>query len=196
MLITGQSLEEYFKKALCDAFKRTAVQVTENTEAYLVSLLSEFTRSENAFAGVAYGEKPALVLLWHRAEEANASESVRILKHLGDSSLYTLGFFRDSKNTQFLGTSYYATWGEAAYNRLASTIRSQAAANAALYAELAERFVDLAEVLRCISQESLANLSDPVQLIELIEQYKRTKDPKLLEQLEYLGVVVQTAGIN
>jgi len=190
MLVTGQSLEEYFKNALAGAFRRTAVQVTVNAEAYLVALLSEYARSENVFAGLAHGEKPALVLLWHRAQEASPSESLRILKHLGDTSLYTLGFFREAKNTQFLGADYYASWGETAYGSVASMVRAQAAMNAALYTELAERFLDLAQVLYCISQEAVSNAGDPVQLLELVELYKRTKDPKILEQLTHLGMAI------
>ncbi|MDA0713077.1 MAG: hypothetical protein O2897_03715 [bacterium] len=197
MLVSANNMHEYFREALGMALKKSAVQVTENAQAYLVYLLSDFTRSEKVYAGIDPGDKPSLALLLLRAQEAEPDEALRIFKHMGDSALYLLGFFNEAVHSQIVGPSYYIGMGEQAYSSAASltrVTRDHPLAAGTIYSELSYRFADLVTLLNIISlygkhQASKEKLTS-AQLLELMERYKRTKSPELLDLLTKNGVVV------
>jgi hypothetical protein len=195
MIVSANNLHEYFREALGLAMRRTSLQVTENTQAYLVYLLSNFTRSENVYAGVEHGDKPTLALLLSRAQEAEPEEALRIFKHLGDSALYLLGFFHDAVKNQAVGAGYYISMGESAYFSAASLTRvprENALIPNTIYAELAHRFGDLVDLLKIMSLHgnhlNINNNLSSEQVMELAERYRKTKNPELLEFLERNGV--------
>jgi hypothetical protein len=204
MLVAANNLHEYFREALSTAMSRTSVRVTENAQAYVVYLLTDFTRSEKVYAGVDHGEKPALAILLSRAEAAEHDEALRIFKHLGDTALYLLGFFKEAAQAQVVAPSYYISMGESAYSSVAKLSREHTSNTAALYAELSDRFSDLVALLHAISlhgeREAQGALLSPGQLLDLIERYKRTQSPELLEVLVQNGVslkpVMSAAGEN
>ena len=203
MIVSANNLHEYFREALGVAMHRTSLQVTENAQAYLVYLLSDFTRSENVYAGVEHGDKPTLALMLFRAQEAEPEEAIRIFKHLGDSALYSLGFFHDAAQSQVVGPSYYVSMGESAYSSAASLTRvsrENTLVTTTIYAELAHRFGDLVDLLKVMSLhgnhlETNTNLSSE-QVMALVERYRRTKNPELLELLEKNGVSLSSSGAN
>lgn len=203
MIVSANNLHEYFREALGIAMHRTSLQVTENAQAYLVYLLSDFTRSENVYAGVEHGDKPTLALLLSRAQEAESEEALRIFKHLGDSALYLLGFFHDAVQSQVVGPNYYISMGEVAYSSAASLARvsrENALVATTIYTELAHRFGDLVDLLKVMSLhgnhlETNGNLS-PEQVMHLVERYRRTKNPELLELLAKNGVSLSPFGTN
>lgn len=187
MLISATNLHEYFRAALMAALKKTSCQVTENTQAYLVYLLSDFTRSENAWAGVDRGEKPIFALLLSRAQEAEPDEALKTFKHVGDTTLYWSGFFHESLNSQAVNHRYYQSIGESAYSSAARL------AGAPVFGELADRFGDLVQILRLISLYGEGNfMKEPshAQLLDWIERYRRSNDPELLDLLLKHGVNV------
>ena len=196
MLIMASNLQEYFRTALSVAMEKTSIDLTEHAQAYLVYLLNDFSRSEKVYAGVDHGDKPTLALLMSRAQEAEPEEALRIFKHLGDSSLYHLGFFKEAAQTQVVGANYYITMGESGYGSAANLSRDQAL-TAVIYEELAERFCDLVALFQSISMQG--DLADPevertpAQLMNLMKRYERTKNPDLLELLALNGVWVGSA---
>lgn len=194
MLVSANNLHEYFREALDAAMERTSLYLTENTQAYIVYLLSDFTRSENVYAGTDTGEKPTLAFLLLRAQESEPEEALKIFKHLGDSSLYLLGFFSPAIQNQAVGPDYYIGMGESAYSSAANLIRvtrENALTSATIYTELAHRFADLANLLKAISFHGENCKPDKswtsAELLELLEQYEKTKEPQLLEILEKNG---------
>lgn len=200
MLIAAHNLHEYFREALSTAMSRTSVRVTESAQAYVVYLLTDFTRSEKVYAGIDHGDKPTLALLLARAEAAEPDEAQRIFKYMGDSALYLLGFFNESAQAQVVTPSYYVSMGESAYSSVARLSRDHTQSTAALFAELSDRFADLVALLHIISLygESGPQRTDlpPAQLMDLIERYSRTQDPELLEILTQNGVSFGVAPKN
>jgi len=202
MLVSASNLHEYFREALEAAMQKTSVHVTENTQAYLVYLLSDFTRSEKVYAGTDAGDKPSLALLLLRAHEAEPEEALRIFKHLGDSALYLLGFFHAAILSQTVGPEYYVAMGETAYSSAASLIRvtrENMLTSATIYTELAHRFADLVNLLKVISlygakADENTHFSS-AQLLSLLEQYEKTKDPELLELLKKNGVSMDSSAL-
>jgi hypothetical protein len=190
MLVASASMREYFREALGTAIKKTDVRLTDTAQAYLVNLLAEFVRSDAAFAGTDKGERPALVDLFTRAQEADPSEAVRIYKHMGDSSLYMSGFFQESVE-ESVGVEYYVSMGGSAYASVAGIIRPTAATSSALFAELSDRFREIVELLVAMSLQAEKTKVDNVSVLGLVERYQKTGDKRVLDALKKQGIVLR-----
>jgi hypothetical protein len=196
MLVTAANMREYFREALVTARNKTGVTMSEHAEAYVVHLLCDFARSENAWAGTDKGERPTLAVLLSRAREAEPGEAVRIYKHMGDSSLYLTGFFPESVERAAVNVDYYVSMGGSAYAAVAGLVRPTAATSSALFAELSDRFCELVELLTAISlygetERPGAGPQNDSRVLELLERYRRTGRKELLEALEAHGVVLK-----
>ncbi|MCA9507929.1 MAG: hypothetical protein KC505_05865 [Myxococcales bacterium] len=152
MLVTAYSMQAYFREALEAAIRNSNTQMTESAQAYIVHLLNEFCRSEVVFAGTDYGAKPNMAQLLERALLAQDGEAQRIFRHLGDTSLYLLGFFQESTVQRIVSQSYYRDMGSQAYLHASTMAKAHSAHTAALFYELSERFDDIVKVVEIISR--------------------------------------------
>lgn len=160
MLIVAASMQAYFREALDAAMRSSHIVITEPAQVYVVHLLNEFSRSEKAFAGVDHGGKPVMVDMLERAYGADRAEALRIFRHLGDTSLYLLGFFKESQKNRIVSHSYYQDIGSQAYQHASDLSRIYAAQSAAIFSELAENFGSMILLLEsiatyCQNQEKL-----------------------------------------
>lgn len=152
MLILATNTKEYFREALEAALKEAPTDITDETQVYLVHLLNQFSHSEQAFAGTGYKEQITVADLFERANNAdNKSESLRIYKHLGDISLYLLGFFKEERANKIVSLTYYNDMGAIAYANAASISRSQLISSAHLFNELSVKFSDLVALLEAVA---------------------------------------------
>ncbi|MCC7070968.1 MAG: hypothetical protein IT383_06590 [Deltaproteobacteria bacterium] len=191
MLVASASMREYFRETLTLAMRKRSVRLSESAQAYLVNLCAELSRAENLFAGTEHGERPALVDLLARAQEAEPHEALRIYKHMGDSSLVLTGFFRESVEDT-VGVEYYVSMGGGAYANVAGLMRPTAATSSALFAELSDRFRELVELLIAMSMQGDQTKGlDDVRVLELVERFERTGDPRALEALKASGIVIR-----
>ncbi len=192
MLVTSTSMREYFREALASALKKRPVPLSDTAQLYLVNLLAEFGQAEKAYAGVDRGGKPVMVDLLARAQDADPQEAVRIYKHMGDSSLYISGFFGEAVEKEMVSVDYYVSMGGGAYKNVAGLIRPTAAHGSALFDELGDRFKDLVDLLAAMSLhgEKTADLGD-AKLLALVDRYRRTGNPEVLEALAKHGVVLR-----
>jgi hypothetical protein len=186
------SMRDYFREALTTSLHKHGTSLSETAQVYVVNLLTEFARSEHAFAGSERGEKTVLADLLVRASDAEPSEALRIYKHMGDSSLVLSGFFPDSVEKAAISVDYYVSVGGQAYDRVASLMRPTAAVSSALFAELAARFGDLVELLTAMSLhgERTQKLDDAA-VLALVDRYRRTGNKEVLQALQAQGVVVR-----
>jgi hypothetical protein len=193
MLVT--SMREYFRETLQRTLQQTQVQITDTAQVYLVNLLTEFARSENAFAGTERGERFGFVELMQRAQESEPSEALRIYKHMGDSSLYLTGFFAESVERSPVPVDYWLSMGGSAYDAVARLMRPTAATSSALFAELAHRFEDLVELLCAMSlQGDQGKKLDDARVLGLVDRYRRTGKREVLEKLKAQGIVLRPVG--
>ena len=138
-----------------------------------------------------------MAVLLCRAQEAEPSEAVRIYKHMGDSSLYLSGFFQEAVERTAVNVDYYMSMGGSAYASVAGLMRPMAASSSALFAELSDRFCELVDLLAAVSlhgETEKAEGKDPPsdkKILELIERYRRTGRPEILQALEAAGVVLR-----
>jgi hypothetical protein len=191
MLVPG-GIREYFREAMEAAMDKTGVELTAHAQVYVVHLMTEFSRAENAFAGAEPGERPALAILLSRAQESTPDEALRIYKHLGDSSLYFSGFFAESIERELVSRDYYVSMGETAYSSASHLARAASAMSSVVFAELADRFGDLVALVEAMSLHGVnaSRLSDSA-LMDLIDRYRRTGSRAVLDTLKSHGVVLR-----
>lgn len=151
MLVVARSMQAYFREALLAALRQSNIVITEPAQVYMIHLLNEFSRSEVVFAGLDHGHKPNLVGMLERACEADNREALRIFRHLGDTSLYLLGFFKESNKNRLVSETYYRDMGSNAYSCASDLSRLHAAQNAAIFQELAENFGAMVTILEFIA---------------------------------------------
>lgn len=183
MVLLKKNMQEYFQKALSSAMRHSKSSFSEEIQAYLVYLLTDFARSERVYAGVNAGEEPILVLLLERALESPPTEANRIFKHIGDSTLYLSGFFGEKTQAAGVSNSYYIAMGEDAYLRLAQNTRVP------IYNELSDRFERLVFLLRQVSLQDRKASSK--EILSWIEQYQQSKSPELQALLAIHGVFLK-----
>jgi hypothetical protein len=120
-LVAVTSLKQFFKSLLDEALGATGLDIAEVTEFYLANLLAEFAAADRLFAPEEPGgaEEP-LALLYHRAQAAEREERIRILRRLGDVSLYKAGFFAGALRDSVVGQGYTIDMGRAAYIQVAA----------------------------------------------------------------------------
>ncbi|MEM9074862.1 MAG: hypothetical protein AAGE52_40570 [Myxococcota bacterium] len=163
----------YFRHRLRDARERLHLDVTLDTEHYLVDLLAE--RPQVA-------DQP-LVQQWARAlSTEDPREKLRQLRSTGDAALYTCGFFADHVSERGISADYFVTMGGRAY-RAASELCPH---RGHTYGELAEGFRELVVLLDEVREETV--LRTPQDIVRLYDKWRRTQSPKLAARLHAAGV--------
>lgn len=152
MLVLATSVQAYFREALVSAMRQSNLHFTESAQVYVVHLLNEFARSEKVFAGIDHGESITVAELLQRALMVEDHEAMRIYRHLGDTSLYSLGFFKESKRGRVVSATYYMEMGAVAYSFASDLSRAYAINSAVLFQELSERFADIVKLMEKIAQ--------------------------------------------
>jgi hypothetical protein len=190
MLVAAGSMREFFRENLTEALKKTSTKLTDTAQVYLVNLLVDFMRAENVYAGVDPGERPVLVDLYQRAQEAEPQEAVRIFKHMGDQSLYLTGFFTEAVNS----VEYYVSMGGSAYASVAGLTRPST--SSALFTELSDRFPQLVDLLNAMSLSAPSDGPSSTKLLGLVDRFARTGDKKVLDALKSQGIVLPDDEVN
>src|SRR5436853_7658217 len=92
------NLREFFRDSLHGALERQRLAVEDQTEHYVVNLLTLFARSEALFEQTPDGArmKPLVVMLTEALEAPSTADRHRGLQRLGDVSLFIAGFFAQS----------------------------------------------------------------------------------------------------
>lgn len=165
-LVVGSSLKEFFRLVVGEAVRSQRVSLGEVTEFYLVNLLAEYAEAQKLFE---QSNEP-LAVLYHKALQQDREERIRTLRRLGDVSLYTAGFFRDSLKDRAVGPDYYIQMGGNAYAQLAQL--SQQSSFSSVYWELHEKFKALVEVLEEIAARGLC-AGGPSGQMKVFESYRR-----------------------
>jgi hypothetical protein len=132
-------------------------------------------------------------LALHYADAVNASctaERTLALRRLGDVALFISGLYSGSLNRKLVDVDYYIAMGGTAYSyvhELAGN-RRDTQRNNTLFAELAEKFARLVDVLNEVGEN--CNLNSNSDLLRLYEIWLRTGSERAYEKLQRLGLQV------
>ncbi len=191
------SLTEYFRDALQGALAHQHLSVEDQTEHYVVNMLTLFARAEHLYEGVPTGPKmPPLVNLFANAMEAStAAERERALQRLGDISLFIAGFFAHGFARRLVDIDYHIAMGGRAYGTLADALaRGPRRVLAAVYAELAAKFQPLVDALGEISDA--ARTYTQADVLRLYEIWLRTGSARARGLLAQLGVAAAPVTLH
>jgi hypothetical protein len=189
------NLREFFKDTLHGALVKQHVAVEDQTEHYVVNLLTLFARSEALYECTPEGTrlKPLVVMLGEALEAPRAAERQRALQRLGDVSLFIAGFFAGSFAAKLIDIDYHIAMGGQAYGTLAHTVAgSRGRALAAVFAELSHKFQPMVDALNEVSETSYAHSARDI--LRLYEIWLKTGSARCHALLERLGVHPTKAG--
>lgn len=173
---------EYFKELVESAVMRQRIDVGELTSFYLVNLLCGFVRVGPG-AAASLDDEPLALRLAQALDRGGVEQRAR-LRSLGDVALFVSGFFSDSLARKTVDVDYYVSMGEYAYGSLS---RSEAAAFASVFAELASKFCSFADVLADVSERSA--LTSNADLLRIYERWLRTGSRRNEQLLVERGIV-------
>jgi hypothetical protein len=195
-VVAVSSLREFFRDAFHAASERQHLAIDENAAAYVVNLLTMFSRAEAFYEQTAEGlrVKPLARMLAESLEAPTQSARQRGLQRLGDVSLFVAGFFARSFARKLIDIDYHIAMGGNAYGSLADTLQRSWSSRciAAVYAELAHNFQRLVDALNEVSEMSYRN-SD-ADVLRLYEIWMKTGSKRALGLLRDLGVQPVSQG--
>ncbi|MCI0572024.1 MAG: hypothetical protein L0Y66_14820 [Myxococcaceae bacterium] len=193
-LVATSSLKEFFRTLLTEVSGHQQLQLGEGTEFYVANLLSEFAAADKLFAREEGGkacEEP-LAVLYHRAQQAERDERIRMLRRLGDVSLYTVGFFAEALRERVVGPDYYIQMGGTAYGQVAEL--TPLSGFSGVYRELHDKFRSLVEVLEEIAARGLVQHGASGAL-RVYESWVRTGSGRLERVLVDAGLMPVKPGL-
>jgi len=181
------TLQLYFHERVSDALKHQKIEVDDHVAFYLVNLLSHFTNIENIQTNEEGAETP-LAILFCKAQAENTEMKARLLKYLGDFSLFISGFFQDSLSRKIVDLDYYVAMGGGAYHQLSSLtgFKKQPELFSMIFSELASRFVQWVDVISEVSEAS--QMITPSDLLRLYEKFLKTGSDRMRELLTQHGI--------
>jgi hypothetical protein len=187
------NLREYFHDALHGALERQHLAVEDQTEHYVVNLLTLFSRSEALYEQQSGGSdrgtrlKPLVVMLTEALEAPTPNDRHRGLQRLGDVSLFIAGFFSQSFARKLVDIDYHIAMGGRAYSALADGLaRTRSRVLGQVFAELSEKFQPMVDALNDISETSYQH-SDK-DILRLYEVWLKTGSKRSFDILKRLGV--------
>ncbi|MDE2305698.1 MAG: hypothetical protein KGL34_09070 [Gammaproteobacteria bacterium] len=189
-LVAVSSLREFFRDAFHTASEHQKVGIDEQAEAYVVNVLTEFSRAESLYERTSEGLRirPLAQMLADALDAPNATAQHRALQRLGDVSLFVAGFFARSFARRLVDVDYHIAMGGNAYGALADAMQRSRSGRtvAALYGQLARCFQGLVDALNEVSEMSYRH-SD-ADLLRLYEIWLKTDSRRARALLERLGV--------
>ena len=190
------NLREFFKDSVHGALAKQHVAVEEQTEQYVVNLLTLFARSEALYEHTPEGAvrlKPLALMLCDALEAPSAGARHRALQRLGDVSLFVAGFFAQGFAAKLIDIDYHIAMGGRAYEVLAAaTARGSSRVLARVFAELAQKFQPLVDALNEVSESAYTH-SDR-DILRLYEIWLKTGSARCHALLARLGVDPTRAG--
>jgi hypothetical protein len=189
------NLREFFRDALHGALEKQQLEVEDQTEHYVVNLLTLFSRSEALYDRTSEGArlKPLAVMLSEALEAPSAGDRNRNLQRLGDVSLFVAGFFAQGFARKLIDIDYHIAMGGRAYATLADTLsRGKGRVLGHVFAELSEKFQPMVDALNEVSETSYSH-SDK-DILRLYEIWLKTGSRRCYEILKRLGVDPTASG--
>ena len=190
-VIAVSNLTEYFRDSVQAAMSNQCIDVDDHTAHYVVNLLTVFARSDALYehSRFGFGLKPLALMLADAVDADSSEQRNASLRRLGDVSLFIAGVFSGSLARSPVDVDYYINMGETAYHSLADSVQAcvRSRAFAAVFAELAEKFQPLVDVLGEVAEPGKSD----ADVLRLYEIWLRTGSTRALKALRELGVEPQ-----
>jgi hypothetical protein len=187
-VLSAASVHEFFRELVALAVENQRATFHQATELYLANLLSGYLQTESLLVREDDGtlhRKPLALLLKEALEAEEAAARARLLRRLGDTSLFVSGMFSDSLSSSLVDVGYYIEMGGRAYDALGE-FAARHGRERTLWDELSEKFSQLVEVLNEVSERTMA--SSNAGLLRLYEKWIKTGNVRVATLLREQGV--------
>jgi len=180
-MIIKETPIEYFKDLVEGAIRNQRLETPEEVGFYLSSLLECFIEAERL-------DSEPLAMKYMKAIQGDDIASRRLLRELGDISLFISGFFPESIKRKIAGLPYYMRMGALSYGRLASIYGSKVttASFGGIFLDLSGRFACYVNILSEVSERTSINTSKDI--LALYERWLSTRSDTALALLRDLGI--------
>lgn len=188
-VVTVASLTEFFRDSLRSVLADQRVAVEQQTECYVVSMLTMFARAESLYDSTPDGVrlKPLAQMFADALEASSVADRELALQRLGDVSLFMAGFFSRGFARSLMDVDYHIAMGGRAYGTLARSLeRGRRRALAQVFAELAAKFQPLVDALGEISDA--AHVYTQRDILRLYEIWLKTGSVRARGLLRRLGI--------
>jgi hypothetical protein len=182
---TDLSPQAFFHEKVKEAQSRQGIMLSENVEFYIVNLLCDYVRVDEARIS-----DDCLALILKKALESPTGEQIFLYKRLADTALYFSGFFQEYFNRKCFDISYYVMMGEGAYGQLSQLMRKKTGSESALgeiYGEMASSFGTAVDILTDVS-ESTTGFESQRSTLSLYDAWLSTTSRKLAGDLRKRGI--------
>lgn len=183
-----RTLTDFFRETVQRAFRRQAVESSEQTEFYLVNLLERFANPHRSW------DSRPLALEYLESFHSPAPCRYAKLKHVGDTALFLSGIFMENLERRLASTDYYISLGRLAYHQLGAPAGRPPTGTGPLFQEMADRFPDLVRVLTEISFSDL--FPSDRQTVRIYTRWLRTRGRQDAEWLLRHGLIPFGADIR
>lgn len=186
-VVSESNLLAFFRDLVRRAVSKHQISLTEESEFYIVNLLTELKKTEKAFdCASGQPEDTPLALLLERAVHGDTATRVRTLKFLGDTALFIAGIFPERATRRLNTLDYYIRMGGGAYLTLASSMTGMVGFSE-VFEEMGIKFRDLVGIVSDVGKAG-RDLSD-INLLECYERFLATGDKRLRELLVSEGIL-------
>ncbi|MDP6313070.1 MAG: hypothetical protein QF841_03625 [Arenicellales bacterium] len=186
-LNTHSTVREYFHDTVRGAINNQKVSALDETVAYIVNLLTFYTRADHLFEHTVDGLaiRPLALTYGEALSASTAQERVAALRRLGDVALFVAGVFADNLQRRPVGVEYYIAMGGSAYASLSGNYPAGGNAHGAIFSELAHKFSVFVEVLEEVCDRCPGNDED---LLASYDRWRKTGSRRCARQLRALGI--------
>lgn len=179
---TAIRVDAFFQSHVKAAIAEVQPDAPDDLVAYLVRLLADFV----AVPQVPPFDAP-LVMVMDWALQGRPHEQAERMRCLGDLALFRCGFFPDQLDRAGVDERYAAALGGRAYG----TVAHRRPMGAAVFGELARRFLDWARVLDEVRERTREGAHEsPLELARLYSRYRQSGSPRLARRLSRHGFPV------
>ncbi|PIU00193.1 MAG: hypothetical protein COT74_04460 [Bdellovibrionales bacterium CG10_big_fil_rev_8_21_14_0_10_45_34] len=183
-----QSPGQFFHESVRDALAARSMETFPLAESYLADILEKYMVTDALYEldnESGKRRQDTLAEMFLRAQNAETSLKLNLLKRLAETSLYVGGFFGESLDRKIVDIDYYAEMGGSAYQMLSRLVAEDTFAH--LYKEYSYRFLEFVDVLSHISLKSRPNSNK--NLLHHYTRYLKTGSEQALETLLEQGVI-------
>jgi len=187
--LTLLSPQDFFRTQVCAASKSLQLELSNDIEFYLVNLLCEFINPSHLALDNENVLDTPLALILKKALESSPDNQIKVMKRLGDTSLYVSGYFQDCFKRKAVDVNYYIDMGSNAYGHIAQLMRSYKSDShfSKIYTTLSLEFRNLVALITEIAETLLVSRND--DLLDTYIKWQNTQSVKLRKVLEDRGVV-------
>jgi hypothetical protein len=182
-------LIEYFKETVEHATQRLDVEISSNTEFYLVDLLLRYSDVQALSNKNLATEAETFAELYLKSRGETHGRRALILKYIGDTTLFLTGCFSDSFQRSLVDIDYYANLGRTSYRELLDLAAARMVQWKLedVFDELSGKFLRLMDVL---AEVAASDGPQPASdLLRVYERWLRTRSRRDETLLRQMGII-------